>query len=102
MNILNAHDSHSFAVLKTVRSNELELVINVLEVILTVQNLKYTLIFLLLCNDIEGLFCNCVLPVGVNEAKVGHVRAEDKNLEKKKLRSHLSRYVSASDSNVIP
>lgn len=49
-----------------------------------------------------GLFCNCVLPAGVNEAKVGHVRAEDKNLEKKKLRNHLSRYVSASDSNAIP
>lgn len=46
-----------------------------------------------------GVFCNCVLPAGVNEAKVGHVRAEDKNLEKKKLRNHLSRYVSASDSN---
>ncbi|XP_057957098.1 deSI-like protein At4g17486 [Malania oleifera] len=37
-----------------------------------------------------GLFCNCVLPAGLNETKVGHPRAEEKahELEKKKLRSH--------------
>ncbi|XP_057773769.1 deSI-like protein At4g17486 [Salvia miltiorrhiza] len=48
-----------------------------------------------------GLFCNCVLPAGLNEAKVGHVRGGEKNSEseKKKLTSHLSRYVSASDPN---
>lgn len=52
-----------------------------------------------------GLFCNCVLPV--NEVKVGHVRGgrADKNSnsesEKRKLRSHLSRYVSVSDPKPI-
>ncbi|XP_047945087.1 deSI-like protein At4g17486 isoform X2 [Salvia hispanica] len=51
-----------------------------------------------------GLFCNCVLPVGINEVKVGHVRGREKNgaeeesEEKKKLTSHLSRYGSASES----
>ncbi|XP_042063033.1 deSI-like protein At4g17486 [Salvia splendens] len=49
-----------------------------------------------------GLFCNCVLPVGMNEVKVGHVRGGEKNeaeeSEKKKLTSHLTRYASASES----
>ncbi|KAI3454243.1 hypothetical protein Pfo_010906 [Paulownia fortunei] len=44
-----------------------------------------------------GLFCNCVLPAGLNETKVRHVRAEDRNCEKKKLRSHSSRFVSTSN-----
>ncbi|KAL3838567.1 hypothetical protein ACJIZ3_023158 [Penstemon smallii] len=46
-----------------------------------------------------GLFCNCVLPAGLNETKVRHVRAEDKNNnEKKKLRTHSSRFVSPQSS----
>ncbi|KAL1562331.1 deSI-like protein [Salvia divinorum] len=53
-----------------------------------------------------GLFCNCVLPVGMNEVKVGHVRGGEKNepeeSEKKKLTSHLSRYGSASESKPKP
>lgn len=52
--------------------------------------------------DYSGLFCNCVLPVGMNEVKVGHVRGGEKNeaeeSEKKKLTSHLTGYASASES----
>ncbi|KAL8054535.1 hypothetical protein ABFX02_05G142400 [Erythranthe guttata] len=45
-----------------------------------------------------GLFCNCVLPAGLNETKVRHVRAEDnKTAEKKRLTSHSSRSMSASN-----
>ncbi|CAA0836055.1 PPPDE putative thiol peptidase family protein [Striga hermonthica] len=40
-----------------------------------------------------GLLCNCVLPAGLNETKVRHVRAEDRNSEKKKLTSQSSRNV---------
>ncbi|XP_047327421.1 deSI-like protein At4g17486 [Impatiens glandulifera] len=41
-----------------------------------------------------GFFCNCVLPAGLNETKVRQVRSEDKALEKKKLRSHSTRFIS--------
>ncbi|CAA2960656.1 deSI At4g17486 [Olea europaea subsp. europaea] len=41
-----------------------------------------------------GLFCNCVLPAGLNETKVRHIRAEDGVYEKKKLRSNSSRFTS--------
>ncbi|PIN24008.1 hypothetical protein CDL12_03251 [Handroanthus impetiginosus] len=44
-----------------------------------------------------GSFCNCVLPAGLNETKVQHVRAEDRTFEKKKLRSHSSRFLSTSN-----
>ncbi|KAL2489536.1 PPPDE putative thiol peptidase family protein [Forsythia ovata] len=42
-----------------------------------------------------GLFCNCVLPAGLNETKVRHIRAEDRVYEKKKLRSNSSRFASS-------
>ncbi|KAL2471867.1 PPPDE putative thiol peptidase family protein [Abeliophyllum distichum] len=42
-----------------------------------------------------GLFCNCVLPAGLNETKVRHIRAEDRVFEKKKLRSNSSRFASS-------
>ncbi|OMO61622.1 hypothetical protein CCACVL1_23389 [Corchorus capsularis] len=46
-----------------------------------------------------GLLCNCVLPAGLNETKVRQVRTEGKvqEVEKKKLRSHSSRFVSSSN-----
>ncbi|KAL6509524.1 hypothetical protein OROGR_022834 [Orobanche gracilis] len=44
-----------------------------------------------------GLFCNCVLPAGLNETKVRHLSAEDRNLGKKKFTSQSSRLVSASN-----
>ncbi|KAL5783041.1 hypothetical protein ACOSP7_008070 [Xanthoceras sorbifolium] len=46
-----------------------------------------------------GLFCNCVLPAGLNETKVRQVRSSDRvpEVEKKKLRSQSSRFVSSSD-----
>lgn len=46
-----------------------------------------------------GFLCNCVLPAGLNETKVRQVRSEGKvqEVEKKKLRSHSSRYVSSSN-----
>ncbi|XP_022951694.1 deSI-like protein At4g17486 [Cucurbita pepo subsp. pepo] len=40
-----------------------------------------------------GFLCNCVLPVGLNEMKVGQMKPE-----KKKLRSQSSRYPSGSNS----
>ncbi|KAL8113583.1 deSI-like protein At4g17486 [Apium graveolens] len=46
-----------------------------------------------------GLLCNCVLPAGLNETKVRHVRAEEVACDKKKLRSHSSRYPA---SNLAP
>lgn len=47
-----------------------------------------------------GFLCNCVLPAGLNETKVRQVRSDDRATEgeKKKLRSHSSRYSSSSDS----
>ncbi|KAK4853244.1 hypothetical protein QYF36_005859 [Acer negundo] len=42
-----------------------------------------------------GLFCNCVLPAGLNETKVRQVRVPEG--DKKKLRSHSNRFVSSSD-----
>ncbi|KAG8381708.1 hypothetical protein BUALT_Bualt05G0000800 [Buddleja alternifolia] len=48
-----------------------------------------------------GLLCNCVLPAGLNETNVRHVRAEDRNFEKKRLRSDSSRFVSASNSHQL-
>ncbi|GER53109.1 PPPDE putative thiol peptidase family protein [Striga asiatica] len=48
-----------------------------------------------------GLFCNCVLPAGLNETKVRHVRAEDRNSEKKKLTSQSSRFVSTSNRHKL-
>ncbi|XWS72730.1 hypothetical protein CRYUN_Cryun02cG0065400 [Craigia yunnanensis] len=46
-----------------------------------------------------GFLCNCVLPAGLNETKVRQVRSEGKGqgVEKKKLRSHSSRFISASN-----
>lgn len=45
-----------------------------------------------------GFLCNCVLPAGLNETKIRHIQSEDKvsNGEKKKLRSHSSRFASNS------
>ncbi|RVW53827.1 DeSI-like protein [Vitis vinifera] len=53
------------------------------------------------CNSISfGFLCNCVLPVSLNETKVRQVRSEDRVCqgEKKKLRSHSSRFVSSSNT----
>ncbi|XP_044471041.1 deSI-like protein At4g17486 [Mangifera indica] len=46
-----------------------------------------------------GFFCNCVLPAGLNETKVRQVRSDVRDIEgeKKKLKSHSSRYVASSD-----
>lgn len=48
-----------------------------------------------------GLFCNCVLPASLNEAKVRQVRSGDKLNEgvKKKLKSQPIRYNNTSSSN---
>lgn len=46
----------------------------------------------------EGLLCNCVLPAGLNETKVRHVRAEEVACDKKKLRSHSSRYPASNSA----
>ncbi|CAI0415291.1 unnamed protein product [Linum tenue] len=46
-----------------------------------------------------GFLCNCVLPAELNGAKVRQVRSEDRSqqqVEKKKLRSRSSRFVSAT------
>ncbi|XP_015884736.3 deSI-like protein At4g17486 [Ziziphus jujuba] len=45
-----------------------------------------------------GFFCNCVLPAGLNETKVRQVRSSGGVYEgdKKKLRSHSSRYPSTN------
>ncbi|KAK3005163.1 hypothetical protein RJ639_017092, partial [Escallonia herrerae] len=43
-----------------------------------------------------GFLCNCVLPVGLNETKVRHIRAEDMSSEKKKLRSHSNRFITSN------
>lgn len=46
-----------------------------------------------------GLFCNCVLPAGLNETKVRQVRSEGIcEGDKKKLRSHSSKFPSSSRS----
>ncbi|XP_050268304.1 deSI-like protein At4g17486 [Quercus robur] len=46
-----------------------------------------------------GSFCNCVLPAGVNETKVRQVRSGDRVYEgeKKKLRSHSSRFPTSAN-----
>ncbi|XAR70005.1 hypothetical protein NMG60_11001814 [Bertholletia excelsa] len=44
-----------------------------------------------------GFLCNCVLPASLNETRMRHIRAEDKPCEKKKLRSHSSRFISSSN-----
>ncbi|KAL3655296.1 hypothetical protein CASFOL_001082 [Castilleja foliolosa] len=44
-----------------------------------------------------GLFCNCVLPASLNETKVRHVRTENSNCEKKRIRSQSSRFASTSN-----
>ncbi|RAL52801.1 unnamed protein product [Cuscuta campestris] len=51
-----------------------------------------------------GFLCNCVLPAGLNETKVRQIKAEDRVGDKKKLRSHSSRFVStsANTSNATP
>nr|GMD47422.1 deSI-like protein At4g17486 [Ipomoea batatas] len=49
-----------------------------------------------------GFLCNCVLPAGLNETKVRHVKAEDRLSDKKKLRSHSSRFVNSSNTNIMP
>jgi len=46
-----------------------------------------------------GFLCNCVLPAGLNETKVRHVRSDDKNYEKKKLRSHSNRSTSSGSGS---
>ena len=50
------------------------------------------------CDEWLGFLCNCVLPAGLNETKVRQVRTEGKvqEVEKKKLRSHSSRFVSSN------
>lgn len=45
-----------------------------------------------------GFLCNCVLPAGLNETKVRQIRKED-TTEKKKLRSHSSRFTSSNRSS---
>ncbi|KAI8525219.1 hypothetical protein RHMOL_Rhmol13G0212700 [Rhododendron molle] len=45
------------------------------------------------------LLCNCLLPAGLNETKVRHVRPEDRAFEKKKLRSQSSRFPSSSNAH---
>ncbi|CAL5428989.1 unnamed protein product [Camellia sinensis] len=45
-----------------------------------------------------GFLCNCVLPAGLNETKVRHIREEDRAYEKKKLRSDPGRFISPSGS----
>lgn len=49
-----------------------------------------------------GFFCNCVLPAGLNETKVRRIRSEEKlrEVEKKKLRSHSSRFTSSNPPSV--
>ncbi|KAK2968051.1 hypothetical protein RJ640_001290 [Escallonia rubra] len=47
-------------------------------------------------DNCEGFLCNCVLPVGLNETKVRHIRAEDMSCEKKKLRSHSNRFITSN------
>ncbi|KAF5461364.1 hypothetical protein F2P56_017469 [Juglans regia] len=46
-----------------------------------------------------GSFCNCVLPAGVSEAKVRQVKSGDRVYEgeKKKFRSHSSRFASSAN-----
>ncbi|KAF5743350.1 deSI-like protein [Tripterygium wilfordii] len=45
-----------------------------------------------------GLFCNCVLPAGLNETKIRQVKSEvGVNEEKKKLRSNSSKFTSSSN-----
>ncbi|XP_057434207.1 deSI-like protein At4g17486 [Lotus japonicus] len=45
-----------------------------------------------------GLLCNCVLPTGLNDAKVSQVTSESvQEGEKKKVRSQSSRYEASSD-----
>ncbi|XP_071723477.1 deSI-like protein At4g17486 [Rutidosis leptorrhynchoides] len=46
-----------------------------------------------------GVICNCVLPAGLNETKVGQVKSQDKvqDTEKKKLRSRSSRFPPSSN-----
>ncbi|XP_052175488.1 deSI-like protein At4g17486 isoform X2 [Diospyros lotus] len=41
-----------------------------------------------------GFLCNCVLPAGLNNTKVRHIRAEDKGYDKKKLRSQSNRILN--------
>lgn len=54
------------------------------------------LILCIIFAHFEGLLCNCVLPAGLNETKVRHVRPEDRAFEKKKLRSQSSRFPSSN------
>ncbi|GMQ02911.1 hypothetical protein CsSME_00048936 [Camellia sinensis var. sinensis] len=49
-----------------------------------------------------GLLCNCVLPAGLNETKVRQVRTEDRGSEKKRLRSHSSRFTSSNLNPSLP
>ncbi|KAM7275441.1 hypothetical protein ACFE04_017307 [Oxalis oulophora] len=46
-----------------------------------------------------GVLCNCVLPAGLNDAKVGQVKPHDKvkNADKKKLRSRSTRLTPTSN-----
>uniref|UniRef100_A0A5B6ZYS9 PPPDE domain-containing protein n=1 Tax=Davidia involucrata TaxID=16924 RepID=A0A5B6ZYS9_DAVIN len=43
-----------------------------------------------------GFLCNCVLPAGLNEKKIRHVKAEDRVYEKKKPRNRSSRSTSSN------
>ncbi|KAK1429678.1 hypothetical protein QVD17_11892 [Tagetes erecta] len=43
-----------------------------------------------------GFLCNCVLPAGLNETKVRHIKAEDGSNKEKRLGSNSSRFSPAS------
>lgn len=62
--------------------------------------MKYNFIMLFLARICVGFLCNCVLPLSLNETKVRQIRSEDRvcQAEKKKLRSHSSRFVSSSNN----
>lgn len=63
------------------------------------HSLCFQCIIYLFISNYEGFLCNCVLPAGLNETKVRHIRAEEgSNTTEKKLRSQSSRFASASKS----
>uniref|UniRef100_A0A5B6ZYE1 PPPDE domain-containing protein n=1 Tax=Davidia involucrata TaxID=16924 RepID=A0A5B6ZYE1_DAVIN len=47
-----------------------------------------------------GFLCNCVLPAGLNETKIRHIKAADTGYEKKQMRSHSSRFTSSSNPHL--
>nr|GMD45712.1 deSI-like protein At4g17486 [Ipomoea batatas] len=63
------------------------------------------------CNDVCSRLTGKPIPrwvnrlarlAGLNETKVRHVKAEDRLSDKKKLRSHSSRFVNSSNTNIMP